>query len=44
MISRCQLALARRMGDDLLAARSKIYAAYSLMQRSRIHQAAKIVR
>ncbi len=43
-ISHYQLVLAGRMGDDLLAVRSKIYAAYSLLQRSRVRQAAKIVR
>jgi len=43
-ISQCQLALAGRMGDDLLASRCKLYAAYSLLQRNKLRQAARIVR
>ena len=43
-ISQCQLALADRMGDDLLASRCKLYAAYSLLQQNKLHRAARIVR
>ncbi len=44
IISQCQMALAGHMGDDVLASRCKLYAAYSLLQRSKLRLASKIVR
>jgi hypothetical protein len=44
VISRYQLALADRLGDNQLASRCKLYAAYSLLQRNKLCQAARMVR
>jgi len=43
-ISHRQLALASEMGDLRLASQCKLYVAFSLLQRGRLKQAAKIVR
>ena len=43
-LSQRQLALATDMGDPLLAAKCRIFAAYSLLQRGRLKAASRIIR